>query len=43
MSEAGFRFFLSDNGVWLTDFVPPKYIKLHKSQSDAKSDFASLF
>ena len=47
MREAGFRFFLSDNGVWLTDFVPSKYLKLHKQQSDsksaAKSDFSSLF
>lgn len=47
MNEAGFRFFLSDNGVWLTDFVHPKYIKLHKqssnTKSDTKSDFVSLF
>jgi putative RNA 2'-phosphotransferase len=22
------KFFLSENGVWLTDYVPPKYIKI---------------
>jgi putative RNA 2'-phosphotransferase len=27
MSEAGYHFFLSDNGVWLTDHVPAKFIK----------------
>lgn len=27
MSTDGIQFFLSDNGVWLTDFVDPKYIK----------------
>jgi len=26
MYEDGFVFYLSDNGVWLTDCVPPKYI-----------------
>ena len=26
MSEAGFEFFISDNGVWLTDAVPPQYL-----------------
>jgi len=26
MAEAGMKFYLSDNGVWLTDFVDPKYI-----------------
>lgn len=26
MHRAGFRFFLSDNGVWLTDSVPENYI-----------------
>lgn len=26
MYEAGFVFFLSDNGVWLTDHVPPSFI-----------------
>ena len=28
MVEDGYRFFLSRNGVWLTDYVDPKYIKL---------------
>lgn len=26
MSRDGFKFFLSDNGVWLTDHVPAKYL-----------------
>ncbi|HEV2482638.1 MAG TPA: RNA 2'-phosphotransferase [Puia sp.] len=26
MYNDGFAFFLSDNGVWLTDHVPVKYI-----------------
>ena len=26
MEKAGHQFYLSDNGVWLTDQVPPKYI-----------------
>jgi len=25
MHDDGYLFFISDNGVWLTDFVPPKY------------------
>ena len=34
MAEDGHRFFLSRNGVWLTDYVDPKYIAMtgyHKS------------
>lgn len=27
MSEAGFVFYQSDNGVWLTDSVPPSYLE----------------
>jgi putative RNA 2'-phosphotransferase len=27
MAAAGFVFFLSDNGVWLTDRVPPEYLR----------------
>lgn len=27
MSNAGIKFFLTGNGVWLTDYVDPKYIK----------------
>jgi len=26
MFEDGYKFYISDNGVWLTDFVPRKYI-----------------
>ncbi len=26
MSQAGFAFFQADNGVWLTDRVPPQYL-----------------
>lgn len=28
MSRDGFQFFCSDNGVWLTDAVPPQYLSL---------------
>jgi len=28
MNEAGFGFYLSQNGVWLTDEVPVKYLNL---------------
>ncbi|WP_297907400.1 RNA 2'-phosphotransferase [uncultured Parabacteroides sp.] len=28
MKENGFSFYLSENGVWLTDHVPPKFLKL---------------
>jgi putative RNA 2'-phosphotransferase len=27
MHNNGFQFFLSENGVWLTDYVPPAYIQ----------------
>jgi putative RNA 2'-phosphotransferase len=27
MQDDGFKFYISENGVYLTDFVPPKYIK----------------
>ncbi|CAN5473210.1 RNA 2'-phosphotransferase [soil metagenome] len=27
MHRAGHQFFLSENGVWLTDMVPPKYLQ----------------
>lgn len=26
MHDAGYKFYLADNGVWLTDFVPPEFI-----------------
>ena len=28
MAKSGFKFFRSDNGVWLVDKVPAEYIKL---------------
>ncbi|WP_233874124.1 RNA 2'-phosphotransferase [Paraburkholderia adhaesiva] len=28
MHHQGFKFFLAENGVWLTDFVPPAFLKL---------------
>ncbi len=28
MSDGGFDFYLSNNGVWLTDFVPVEFIKV---------------
>lgn len=30
MRSDGFIFYLSTNGVWLTDHVPPKYLRLHQ-------------
>jgi putative RNA 2'-phosphotransferase len=27
MAADGFIFYRSDNGIWLTDRVPPKYLK----------------
>jgi len=27
MHDDGFKFFISENGVWLTDCVPPKYLE----------------
>ena len=29
MDEDGFKFYLSKNNVWLTDYIEPKYIELH--------------
>ena len=31
MHADGFEFFLSENGVWLTDHVPPEYLSFHES------------
>jgi putative RNA 2'-phosphotransferase len=31
MSAAGIKFFLTGNGVWLTDYVDPKYIKEYQT------------
>jgi putative RNA 2'-phosphotransferase len=28
MHASGFSFFLADNGVWLTDRVPPEFLSL---------------
>lgn len=28
MHARGFKFFLADNGVWLTDHVPPEYLEI---------------
>ena len=30
MHRAGFKFFVTENGVWLTDFVPAKFIESSK-------------
>jgi putative RNA 2'-phosphotransferase len=30
MVNDGFVFYVSENGVWLTDFVPPNYILLKR-------------
>ncbi|MDF7821003.1 RNA 2'-phosphotransferase [Runella sp. MFBS21] len=32
MSEAGIAFYLSSNGVWLTDFVAPAFIEIEDSE-----------
>jgi putative RNA 2'-phosphotransferase len=31
MSDSGIKFFLTGNGVWLTDYVDPKYIKEYQA------------
>jgi len=31
MYAEGFKFFVADNGVWLTDHVPPVFLKLRPS------------
>ena len=33
MHAEGFKFFLADNGVWLTDHVPPAFLKLMPSST----------
>jgi len=40
MHAKGFKFFLADNGVWLTDQVPPEFLAL-SSRSDADSAITS--
>jgi putative RNA 2'-phosphotransferase len=34
MHAAGHLFFLSDNGVWLTDSVPPEYLVADERSDD---------
>jgi putative RNA 2'-phosphotransferase len=33
MDAAGFAFFLADNGVWLTDAVPPRYLSRARAET----------
>jgi putative RNA 2'-phosphotransferase len=33
MNRAGFRFYRSENGVWLTEYVPPEYLMLLRVSS----------
>ena len=33
MHDEGFKFFLADNGVWLTDHVPPAFLRLMPSST----------
>ena len=33
MSLAGFKFYRSDNGVWLVDEVPPEYLQFFNTKS----------
>lgn len=35
MAKEGFTFYLSDNGVWLTDHVPSKYLQLDTGPKNA--------
>jgi putative RNA 2'-phosphotransferase len=34
LNLAGHQFFRSENGVWLTDAVPPEYLRIPKDSSD---------
>jgi putative RNA 2'-phosphotransferase len=34
MYAEGFKFFLADNGVWLTDHVPPAFLRLMSSTTE---------
>lgn len=34
MDQADFTFYCSDNGVWLTDFVPPEYLQQIMAEND---------
>jgi putative RNA 2'-phosphotransferase len=35
MHSKGFKFYLSDNGVWLTDQVPPEFLTTSSSDADS--------
>ncbi|WP_010100664.1 RNA 2'-phosphotransferase [Verminephrobacter aporrectodeae] len=35
MHEEGFKFFLADNSVWLTDHVPPEFLAPSSSNADS--------
>jgi putative RNA 2'-phosphotransferase len=35
MHAKGFIFYLSDNGVWLTDRVPPEFLRPSSSTADS--------
>lgn len=37
MHAAGMQFFISTNGVWLTDHIPPRYIALDSEKSRGSS------
>lgn len=41
MAEAGHLFYRSDNGVWLTDAVPPDYLASIPAASSADSGYGS--
>lgn len=36
MHLMGFLFYLSENGVWLTDHVPPEFLELSSSDADSQ-------
>lgn len=37
MHQDVFKFYLSENKVWLTDYVPIKYLNIEKYVNDIKS------
>ncbi|MHA6346393.1 RNA 2'-phosphotransferase [Roseivivax sp. CAU 1761] len=41
MHQEGFRFYLSENGLWLTECVPPEFLSVHVYESDFLADMAS--
>ncbi|MGD9367576.1 MAG: RNA 2'-phosphotransferase [Desulfobacteraceae bacterium] len=34
MTQSGFTFYVSENGVWLTEYVPPSFIMVQNDQSE---------